>query len=35
MRTNQNLEVKVTLNTNNEKDELYKNPHVLVTIPEE
>ena len=35
MRTNENVEVKVTLNSNSEKDELYKNPHVLVTLPEE
>ena len=35
MRTNENVEVRVVLKSNSEQDELYKNPHVLVGLPEE
>ncbi len=35
MRTNENVEIRVTLNSNSEEDELYKNPHILVNLPEE
>ena len=35
MRTNENVELRVTLNSNSEKDELYKDPHVVVTLPKE
>ena len=35
MTTNENVEFRVVLNTNNEKYELYKNPHIQITIPQE
>ncbi len=35
MRTNENVEMRITLHSNNEKYELYKNPHVRLTLPEE
>ena len=33
--SNENVEIRVTLNSNSEEDELYKNPHILVNLPEE
>ncbi len=35
MATNENVEFRVVLNSNNEKYELYKNPHIQITIPKE
>ncbi len=35
MRTNENVEMRITLHSNNEKYELYKNPHIKLTFPEE
>lgn len=34
MTTNKNVEFRITLNSNNEKDELYKNPRVRLVLPE-
>lgn len=33
--TNENVQIRATLHSNSEKDELYKNPHVKITLPEE
>ena len=35
MITNENIEIKVVLNSNNEKYELYKNAFIKITLPEE
>lgn len=35
MITNENVEIKVVLNSNNEKYELYKNAFIKITLPEE
>ncbi len=35
MLTNENVEMRVVLHSNEEKYELYKNPHIVVTIPDE
>ena len=33
--TNENVEIRAVLHSNSEKDELYKDPHVKITLPEE
>ena len=35
MRTNENVEIGITLHSNDEKYELYKNPKIRLTLPEE
>ncbi len=35
MRTNENVEIRAVLHSNNEKYELYKNPHITLTLPQE